>query len=149
VTSEDRPGVDRRTLLKTLGASTAASLAGCSNLTSRYYAAVSVVLSEETQTALGYEHVGRKRMIEEREPSVGPLDADVVAESYLFSYSTDGAGELSTVWPRSESPPIGILSTPLVEELGQALNPLATTPLKELLALVDEMVCRPEGLADG
>lgn len=124
--------VDRRTLLKSLGASTVVGLAGCSEFTSRYYAAVPVVLPQETQTALGYEQVTRERMIEEREASAGPLDADLTVESYVFSFRPDTPSDLTTTWPRATSPPVGILATPRIEEVDQPLNPLVAMSLADL-----------------
>jgi len=112
---------DRRTLLRGTVAGVATGLAGCSLIFGdREYEAAPVRL-EDSADERGYGFIGADTPVLRRSVEIGGEEREVTLRSHYASYE-HGSGVA-----------VGLVSTPAVSEAGQSLNPIARTPLGELL----------------
>ncbi len=112
---------DRRTLLLGTATGAVSGLAGCSLLTGdRTFRAEPVRLADAADER-GYGLVGTDRPTLTRSFEAGGVEREATLESFYASYE-HGSGVS-----------VGLLSTPDVSPGGRSLNPIATTPLGDLL----------------
>lgn len=116
----------RRTILRSLGAvGVGMALAGCSGIRSHDYAATPVRLDETTKPE-EYELRTADPIEQRRDVELDDNTVEATITSHLVAYQREGSGFLDSV-------ALGTLSTPLVEEGGQSLNPLAELSTERLL----------------
>lgn len=126
----DRAGgasISRRTVLRAgAGIGASAALAGCNevfdvpDLTSYSFRAVPVVLGRPTEPP-AYELRTLLQDTVERTPTVAGTEVDVELENHAAVYGGD-------------DDTLGLLSTPQADVATRAVNPLATEPLRDILA---------------
>jgi serine protease AprX len=124
---DERQPLRRRTLLRAAGAGAlAAGLAGCSGLDeSRRYEAVPVRL-EPAAAERGYALTDASTVENTRTEEVGDSTLEVTLVNQGARYDRSGTEFVQT-------PVVGLVATPAVEEAGVTLNPVAERPLTELL----------------
>lgn len=126
---------NRRRLLRAVGAGAVAGGAGCSSVTAYEFVANPAGLSAEGARELGSGAAAHRTLVDERRRSVGDRDVEVTVRSQVVTYGADAPAARIADWGLSDptTRSVGLLSTPRASVLGQELNPVATTPLAQLV----------------
>lgn len=126
---------NRRRLLQVVGAGTVAGVAGCPSAAEHEFVAEPAGLSTEGARSVGYWEPADRTTETEYRRTIGNQDVTATVESRLVTYGTDGPPARVADWSVPDPPTrsVVVLSTPTATVLGQSLNPVAATPLSELV----------------